>query len=252
LGGKPACCITTGQAMPIKTVAHLWQQGLQWGETLAAKPSDYLLLAECVVGGTTTAMALLTGLGVDAAGRVNSSHPVCNHAQKVTVVQKGLAQASLSTPSENQPLSVVAAIGDPMQPVVAGMAMAASRLKPVMLAGGTQMLAVYQLMTTLAKSHQYPWVPEQVVVGTTRWVAEDPTSDTIGLATAVEACLMATQLSFRQSRFAVLRAYEAGFVKEGVGAGACAIAASLYQNWHQEQLLAAIEALLEQSLSLGR
>jgi uncharacterized protein (TIGR00303 family) len=143
LGGQPARCVTTGQAMPLATVMHLWQQGLGWGQALAAESgSDYLLLAECVVGGTTTAQALLTGLGIDAAGQINSSHPICNHRQKAAVVQQGLGQTTLTMEAaQAQPLSLVAAVGDPMQPVVAGMAMAASRTKPVMLAGGTQMLA---------------------------------------------------------------------------------------------------------------
>ena len=253
LKGSPARCLTTGQAMPLDLVRHLWQQGLAWGDTLAANSADYLLLAECVVGGTTTAMALLTGLGIEAAGRVNSSHPVCNHHQKLMVVQQGLQRANFfpAAPAVH-PLSLVAAIGDPMQPVVAGMAMAASRAKPVMLAGGTQMLAVYQLMRALAKAEALPWCPEQVVVGTTRWVAEDPTGDTVSLAVEVDARLMGTQLSFKESRFAVLRAYESGFVKEGVGAGACAIAASLYQSWGQPELLRAIESLLEQSLHLSQ
>jgi NaMN:DMB phosphoribosyltransferase len=56
---------------------------------------------------------------------------------------------------------------------------------------------------------------------------------------------MATPLSFANSRFEALRAYEQGFVKEGVGAGGCAIAAALYQNWGQPELLSAVEALLE-------
>jgi uncharacterized protein (TIGR00303 family) len=251
LAGQPAQCLTTGRAMCLSRVYELWQQGLHWGKILAAYPEDYLLLAECVVGGTTTALALLTGLGVNAAGKVNSSHPRCNHRQKLAVVQQGLGRAGVLLSAKSaSPLEVVAAVGDPMQPVVAGMAMAASSTKPVMLAGGTQMLAVYRLMTALEKAYGYPWLPQQVVVGTTRWVAEDPTGDTAGLATEVEAALIGSQLSFRQSRFGALRAYESGFVKEGVGAGACAIAASLYQNWKQPELLDTIEALLEQTLSL--
>ena len=51
---------------------------------------NYLILGECVVGGTTTALAILTGLGIEAVGKVNSSHPVCNHEQKWAVVQAGL------------------------------------------------------------------------------------------------------------------------------------------------------------------
>jgi uncharacterized protein (TIGR00303 family) len=252
LGGQPAQCLTTGQALPLDIVKHLFQTGLQWGETLAADPTtDYLLLAECVVGGTTTALALLQGLGIDAMDRVNSSHPICNHDQKRAVVQQGLTQARQHWgQSSPHPLEVVAALGDPMQPVVAGMALAASRTHPVMLAGGTQMLAVYGLMVALAQTDSLPWNPENVVVGTTRWVAADPTGDTVGLAQAMNACLLATDLSFADSRFAALRAYEQGFVKEGVGAGACAIAAALYQHWGQSELLAAIEQELAQKVAL--
>lgn len=243
LGGKPAQCLSTGAALPLEVVYRLWQRGLALGEYIGPE-TDYLLLAECVVGGTTTALGVLTGLSFDAAKRVNSSHPTCNHAQKQNLVAQGLSRANL--PTHPHPLAVVAAVGDPMQPVVAGLAMAASRTQPVLLAGGTQMLAVYALMGAIAQAENYRWNPDNVVVGTTRWVAEDATGDTVGLAELTDACLIATQLSFAESRFEVLRAYERGFVKEGVGAGGCAIAASLYQNWGQPELLAAVEALLEQ------
>jgi NaMN:DMB phosphoribosyltransferase len=85
-------------------------------------------------------------------------------------------------------------------------------------------------------------------VGTTRWVIEDPTCDAVGLAEAIGVPLIATQLSFEASRYLVLQRYEAGFVKEGVAAGGCAIAANLYQNWQQPQLLVAIEDLYQQWL----
>ncbi|MGB3199279.1 MAG: TIGR00303 family protein, partial [Nodosilinea sp.] len=233
LGGKPAQCLSTGAALPLDIVHHLWRRGLALGASLGLE-SDYLLLAECVVGGTTTALGLLTGLGLDAAGRVNSSHPTCNHYQKQALVARGLSLAGL--PAQPHPLAVVAAVGDPMQPVVAGLAIAASRTRPVLLAGGTQMLAVYALMGAIAAAEGCEWNPDNVVVGTTRWVAEDATGDTAGLAELTDACLIATQLSFAKSRFEALRAYEHGFVKEGVGAGGCAIAASLYQNWGQPEL----------------
>ena len=83
LKGHPARCLSTGRAMDRAIVQHLFEQGLLWGDTLAAQvPNSYLILGECVVGGTTTALAVLTGLGINACGKVNSSHPICNHAQK--------------------------------------------------------------------------------------------------------------------------------------------------------------------------
>ncbi|MEH2045429.1 nicotinate mononucleotide-dependent phosphoribosyltransferase CobT [Nostoc sp.] len=273
LGGAPAKCLSGGAAMEITTVHHLFEQGLLWGERLAANiQQGYLIVGECVVGGTTTALAILTGLGIDAAGKVNSSHPVCNHAQKWALVQAGLEKMRESrgqgAGSKEQdeifqsqiqnsldPLQLVAAVGDPMQMVVAGMAIAASRSCGVMLAGGTQMLAVYALISAIAQAYALSWQPEAVVVGTTRWVAEDPTGATVDLAlnlgknsltpTGGTPPLLATHLSFADSRYPQLRAYEQGFVKEGMGAGAACIAAHLSQDWQQHQLLAAIEAQLE-------
>ncbi|MCC5617026.1 TIGR00303 family protein [Nostoc sp. CHAB 5836] len=274
LGGAPAQCLSGGAAMKITTVQHLFKQGLLWGERLAANiQQGYLIVGECVVGGTTTALAILTGLGIDAAGKVNSSHPVCNHTQKFALVQTGLEkmiksleqekinfQSRIQNPksqikSSVDPLQLVAAVGDPMQVVVAGMAIAASRSCGVMLAGGTQMLAVYALMSAIAQTYALSWQPEEVVVGTTRWVAEDPTGATVDLALNLgknsltqsgrTPPLLATHLSFADSRYPQLRAYEQGFVKEGMGAGAACIAAHLSQNWQQHQLLAAIEAQLE-------
>jgi NaMN:DMB phosphoribosyltransferase len=84
-------------------------------------------------------------------------------------------------------------------------------------------------------------------------VAEDQTGDTVGLAKLIGEqssqlgpCLLATSLSFAESRYTALQRYEQGYVKEGVGAGGCAIAAELSLNWDQRQLLSEIETLVEQ------
>ncbi len=248
LGGTTASCLSQGCALELAVVKHLLEQGLIWGTHLAASMTQgYLILGECVVGGTTTALAVLTGLGIAAAGKVNSSHPVCNHAQKWGVVQAGLQRAGMREHLPvREPLQLVAAVGDPMQVAAAGMAIAASRTCGVMLAGGTQMLAVYALMQAIASFYALPWQPEQVVVGTTRWVAEDPTAHTVELAQLLAPVpFLATQLSFTTSRFAQLRAYEQGYVKEGMGAGGACVAAHLNQGWNQTQLLQAIEGLVE-------
>lgn len=293
LGGVPAKCLSSGDALPIGTVKHLFEQGLKWGQKLAdITDGGYLILSECVVGGTTTALSILTGLGIRAAGKVNSSHPTCNHAQKWQIVHQGLRRARLEIDPEEEnlqsidPFQLVAAVGDPMQIAAAGMVLAATRSCGVLLAGGTQMLAVYALAQALSQldasvlqpasdlaapsflsatgmgeedrgkegllpSSNPPiapliWQPERIVVGTTRWVAEDPTGDTVGLARDIGGVpLLATQLSFDQSRYPQLQAYEQGYVKEGVGAGGCAITTHLYQGWNTVQLLQAIEALVE-------
>jgi uncharacterized protein (TIGR00303 family) len=239
LGGQPARCLSTGRALDLPIVKHLFAQGLAWGEKLA-RQSGYLIIGECVVGGTTTALAILTGLGYRAKGKVNSSHPQCNHAQKQAIVEQGLARKEIFDPFE-----VIAALGDPQQIFVAGMAIAASGQGGVLLAGGTQMLAVSALIQALVAKYAYPVNWENILVGTTRWVAEDKTGDTVGLARLIgKLPLLATQLNFSASKYPVLQAYEQGFVKEGVGAGGCAIAACLYQNWTNQDLVKAIENLI--------
>lgn len=241
LGGMPAQCLSSGQALPLEVVQHLFEQGLSWGKKLAAT-ADYLIIGECVVGGTTTALGVLTALGMTADGRVSSSHQYCNHEQKTKLVATGLRRANLS---DLDPLSVVAAVGDPMQVVAAGMAIGAG-YKGVMLAGGTQMLAVFTLIRALVKHYDFRVEWNNFVIGTTCWVTEDTTADPVGLARLIGSVpLLATELCMSESKYAVLRAYDQGYVKEGVGAGAMAIAAHLAQGWNTPDLLGLIEALAE-------
>ncbi len=241
LGGQPAQCLTTGQALPLAVVHHLWEQGLAWGQAAAQTlaPTSYLVIGECVVGGTTTALAVLTALGIAAAGKVNSSHVLCNHQQKLAVVEQGLGQL----PAAADPWQIVATLGDPMQIVVAGIALAASNYGGVLLAGGTQMIATYALMQALADHTNYQYQPQQIVVGTTGWVAKDPSADAVGLAQAICPFLSA-EINFGISTYPQLQMYEQGFVKEGVGAGGCAIAAALYRDWQSLEVLTATEELL--------
>lgn len=118
--------------MTAQTVAQLWEQGWSWGAKLSSQ-YPWLIIAECVVGGTTTALALCESLGIPARDCVGSSHRQSNHAQKWSLVQQGLAHL----PANADPFTCVAAIGDPMQVVVAAMALRASQTCGVLLAGVT-------------------------------------------------------------------------------------------------------------------
>ena len=101
--------IVTGRAVP--NAAELFARGLALAPELAAR-GDYLMLAESVPGGTTTALALLCGLGVDAWGRVSSSMPENAHPLKQQVVEQALAAAGLGGGRRTaSALDVAAAIG---------------------------------------------------------------------------------------------------------------------------------------------
>ncbi|MEO0348856.1 MAG: nicotinate mononucleotide-dependent phosphoribosyltransferase CobT [Cyanobacteria bacterium P01_A01_bin.15] len=250
LGGTIARCVSSGQALSPETVAQLFAAGRRWGETLGRRfAHSYLVVGECVVAGTTTAQAVLSALGFNVAGLMGSSHPTCNHTQKATLIEAGLATWSGGVGGQRV-WDAIAAVGDPMQPFVLGMAMTASSHCGVLLAGGSQMIAVYTMLRYL--NTQYPWNSDNIVIGTTQWIVNDATSQFLTLAHTVPTPpIMSSQFSFKQSRYSQFTIFEQGYVKEGVGAGGCLIAGHLYQNWQQHKTLQAMESLLESSLKIS-
>jgi uncharacterized protein (TIGR00303 family) len=239
LGGHPGRCITTGSAL--EWSARLGECARQAGRLLASL-APWVVLAESVPGGTTTAQALLEALGVPARGRVSSSLPGGNHGLKAQVVAEGLRAAGLAR--DAGALRAAAAVGDPMQPAVALMALEASRHGPVVLGGGTQMAAVAALALRLWEEGE-PGEPDNLGIATTRWVAEDPSADLAGLLAELPHPVpaVAAGLNFSGSSVLDLRRYEEGLVKEGVGAGAAALAAFLVRDVSAAALLARIEQI---------
>ena len=259
--------IVGGDAVP--HASELFARGLEQGRLLVeANPDRYLVLAESVPGGTTTALSLLCGLGFDAWGKVSGSMPGNAHALKNRVVREALAAAGLAdhrassrAVTSTEPLGVAAAVGDPMQPFVAGLALAAHRHVPVLLAGGSQMAAVLALMLRHARLHDEAVVRENLAVVTTSWIVRDPAADLAGLAADIDGTVaddavagipvLASDLSFGASRHLPLRRYEQFLVKEGVGAGAAAVAAALATGATAEELIVAIERVYEQIYHVG-
>jgi NaMN:DMB phosphoribosyltransferase len=134
----------------------------------------------------------------------------------------------------------VSKVGDPMQPLAAGIVLGATQAGcEVLLAGGSQMLAVAALVQALHGSAAL----DRLAIGTTRWVVEDPAADIPGLAAEVSPALavLAANLDFSCSRHRALGAYEGFLVKEGVGAGGASIAALLATGQPVHRLEEAID-----------
>ena len=72
VNGSPGRDIRTGDA--VDNVEEVIERAKVVGEQLA-KVSDYLVIGESIPGGTTTALGVLTALGVDAHGKVSSTLP---------------------------------------------------------------------------------------------------------------------------------------------------------------------------------
>ena len=73
-----------------------------------------------------------------------------------------------------------------------------------------------------------PSIAGNIMVGTTRWLINDRNSDIIRIVKAIgEIPLVSINLDYRESPHDGLRAYERGYVKEGVGCGGSSVAAVL-------------------------
>jgi uncharacterized protein (TIGR00303 family) len=231
----PAACISTGRSMTPERVLQLLKKGQRFGERL----QHPLVLAECVPGGTTTALAILRGLGLPASDLISGSAKHPPMALKRQLVHQGLQSAELSaTPSAPE---LLAAVGDPFQAFATGLLIGSlSSGEPLLLAGGSQMAAVLALALSMVSARERSLLSNQVLLGTTAWLAGEVLTPTETKRTSLVELLalledhfnvsisaLASGLRFCDSRHPSLRDYELGHVKEGVGAGGLALLAQL-------------------------
>ena len=246
LGLEPGRNIMNENAMNESMVRRAFGYGELLGRQLAVL-SDLVVVGESIPGGTTTALAVLSALGIDARFKVSSSMPENPHGLKNKEVESAIKRAG----STNSPFEAVAAFGDPMMPSVAGIASgtiaAGGR---AMLAGGTQMSAVVAILKRLGRPLG------GLCVGTTSYVAKDPSADLGGLVRAASSRVpvLSCDLHLGESCKPGLRAFANGFVKEGVGAGGASIAAMLKSKGRitGKKLLKAIEKEYEASIEAAR
>ena len=192
--------------------AVLYETGRWIGQTLS-RACDLLVVGECVPGGTTTALCVLRALGYPA--RVSSSYvenPVRLKEEVWEAVARRIAQQGAVSP-----LDLVRCAGDPMIPVCAGMAGACSR--DLVLAGGTQMLAVSAVLKALGFR-----VP---LVVTTVYVRDDPSANFPEIAESMGVPVAYVDPEFGDLGHSGLARYCIGEVKEGMGAGGAMFMAHL-------------------------
>lgn len=223
LGLSPGENIELHDAMSLSDVKQALEHGQVLGKELT-KLSDMVVLGESIPAGTTTALAVLVALGIDAKFRVGSSMPVNPHELKNKVVSAAMERAGVKAGGVGSPLEAISLFGDPMMPALAGVAEGAlSEGGKVMLAGGTQMAVPLSVL----KMKGIPM--KKLCVGSTTYIAKDPTSDLPGLMRQIApgVPLLYCDLHLERSSKPGLRAFAEGFVKEGVGAGGASITAML-------------------------
>ena len=226
--------ITPGKNIAIEpgleqsNVMHAIDCGRILGRTLASC-TDCLIIGESIPAGTTTALAVLKSLGIDA--HVSSSMPKNPQSLKNGIVEKALKRSD-----SKEPYDVMSNAGDPMIPFVAGMLSTASEITNVILAGGTQMAAVL----AIAKSTGYD--ENRVAIGTTSYIIDDKDANLLDMVKSVsDIPILSINPRLEDSKFDGLRAYSKGFVKEGVGAGGSMIASILKTGIDSKKLLKLID-----------
>lgn len=206
--------ISVESAMSDSQIAQAVDYGRIVGRSLASM-TDCLIIGESLPGGTTTALAVLKGLGFNA--KVSSSIP-----NNPVDLKNRIVDSALERLTSNQPYHVVANVGDPMIAFVTGMLSSASEISKVMLAGGTQMTAV------LAFASKIGFNEDNTAIGTTSYITNDESANFKTLVSEIaDIPAIAVDPGLKNSKFTGLRAFSEGFAKEGVGAGGSIIASML-------------------------
>ena len=220
--------IALEKSLELKDVISNYEMGKIIGKQ-ASKINDLLIIGESIPGGTTTALAVLLSLGIDAENKVSSSMPENPHELKNKIVKKAFLKSNIKSGDlYNDPFKAISCLGDPMMPTVVGMIKEIlSCNKKVILAGGTQMCCIVALLKSLDIKFN-----NNLCIGTTSYVLDDKKSDLIYLINQIDdnVPIIYTDLGLDKSKKNGLKAYSKGFVKEGAGAGGTTIAAYLKEK----------------------
>jgi uncharacterized protein (TIGR00303 family) len=202
--------------------------GRMIGRTLASV-TDCLVIGESIPGGTTTALAVMKGFDIDA--KVSSSKP-----ENPVELKNQIVERAISRSKSNDAYDVIANLGDPMIPIVAGMLSSASQITNVILAGGTQMGAV------LAFGHATGFNEKNIAIGTTSYIVDDKTANFLDVIKKIaDIPILVATPKLENSQIKGLKSFSKGFVKEGAGAGGCMISAMLKIGIKSEELLSLTE-----------
>lgn len=227
-GLEPGKNITQNPALENDLLLRAIEYGRIIGRTLASV-TNCLVIGESIPGGTTTALAVLRGLGFNA--KVSSSIP-----KNPVELKNRVATNALKRFSSKDPFTIVQQVGDPMIPFVAGMISSASETSKVILAGGTQMAAVLAFGKTIGFN------PKNTAIGTTCYITNDESANFLDLVKQIsDIPILVVDPKLENSSIAGIRAFSEGFAKEGVGAGGSMIASILKSGLSSSQLLQNVE-----------
>ncbi len=233
-GIGPSPSIADGIAFDAKRV---FEKGRTFGR-IYEPDGEYVIMGESTPGGTTTAQAAIAALGLETDGLFASSFKDAPVEIKEVTIAKALSML-------DDEMSVYERLGhtaDNTLMFVAGFVLEASQRFEVVLGGGTQMAAAILIADRLASLESIPYDMRQISLCTTRWIAQDDDSSVESLLDGLRPSPKAAFADFlyEDALIPVLKAYDEGEAKEGVGAGA-AIAYAYSHGVTQKEITAEVE-----------
>ncbi len=224
----PGKNISESPAMSIEQV----KSGIEYGKNLGkimSRNTDCLVIGECIPGGTTTALTVLRAFGLEC----NVSSSMQNNPLDL---KNKIVSDALKRKKSDDTLEIIANFGDPMMPVCAGMLSSASKNCRVILAGGTQMLAVLQLAKRIGYN------AENSAIGCTSYIIDDSQAKFLETLEQIDnIAVLSCDPCLHNSQHFGFRSYADGFVKEGAGAGGAIIASLLKTENSVENLFSLFE-----------
>ena len=248
--GNPSNCLSTGKTMDKSRVSNLYEKGISIG-LMTNKP---IVISESVPGGTTTAQAIMEAFGLDVADLVGSSLLRPPRKLKTEIIKTGLLNANLG--SKFSSIDVISALGDPFQAFSMGLLIGARKSNnTVILAGGSQMIAILLLALEFIPLAEKQCFSDRVFIITSGWLAYDESLKKLLKKVAdkhkVKLFGFASGLNFHTSKIKELRDYEKGYVKEGVGAGGLSLLAYL-KGFEYEEIVAECESTIKRMEEVGQ
>ena len=248
--GNPSNCLSTGKTMEKSRVNNLYEKGFSIG-LMSDKP---IVIAESVPGGTSTAQAVMEAFGLDVADLVGSSLLKPPRKLKTQIIKTGLLNAKLGIDFNS--IDVISALGYPFQAFSMGLLIGARQSKnTVILAGGSQMIAILLLALEFISLAEKQYFSDKVFIITTGWLARDESIkkllNKVGDKHKVKLFGFASGLNFHSSNIRELRDYEKGYVKEGVGAGGFSLLAYL-KGFKYEKIVSECESTIQRMKDFGQ
>lgn len=219
---------------------EIFQKGISFAQEYKCN-DEYIILAESVPSGTTTATATALALGYDCKDAFSSSFKEVPNNIRTTTIEKALENIS----SSDDLFSILGKVSDNMQIFNAGFILGLNNSKKLILAGGTQMASVLLIVNTILRTMGGQLETSNLSLCTTKWIYEDEKSDIKALLELLDFEINAyyADFDFKESSHLALKLYDEGEAKEGVGAGA-ALVYGFLNGLDKKTITSKVESLL--------